>query len=60
MTDKSSDIRELAAAMNRLAAAINQTNALVEQARREDPNWGKMPELLLELVRQLRMIASRL
>ena len=57
---KNSDLRELAAAMNRLADAINQTNAIIAEARREDPNWGKTPELLADLIRQLRMIASRL
>lgn len=58
--NKNSDLRELAAAMNRLADAINQTNALAAEARRQDPNWQQMPELLFELNRQLRMIASRL
>lgn len=57
---KNSDIRELAAAMNRLADAINQTNALVAEARREDPNWGKIPALMTDLIRQLRLIAGRL
>lgn len=59
MTEKS-DIRELAEAMNRLADSINQTNALLADARREDPNWRNLPALLADLARQLRMISSRM
>ena len=55
-----SDLRELAVAMNRLADSLNQVNTLVAEARREDPNWVKLPSMLIDLNRQLRMIASRL
>lgn len=58
--EKNSDVRELAAAMNRLADSINQTNELLADARKEDPNWRNLPEILSDLVRQLRMISSRL
>lgn len=54
------DLRELACAMNHLADSLSQTNALIAEARREDPNWTKLPSMLMELNRQLRMIASRL
>lgn len=61
MNDKhSNDLRELAAAMNRLADAINQTNALIADAKREDPQWQNLPSQIADLNRQLRMIASRL
>ena len=60
MSDKNSDIRELAAAMNRLSDSIHETNALFAAAQRDDPNWKRVPELLAELIRQLRLIASRL
>lgn len=55
-----SEVRELAQAMNRLADAIHQTNTLLAEARREDPNWRNLPQLITEIGRQLRMIASRL
>ncbi|MGI9307539.1 MAG: hypothetical protein ACR2P5_09625 [Gammaproteobacteria bacterium] len=55
-----SDMRELAQAMNRVADAINQSNALIAEVRRENPDLVQVPELLAELNRQLRMIASRL
>ncbi|MGU9951391.1 MAG: hypothetical protein ACNYPH_03635 [Gammaproteobacteria bacterium WSBS_2016_MAG_OTU1] len=55
-----SDIRELAKAMNRLADSLNQTNAIIANATNEDPNWEKIPTMMLDLNRQLRLIASRL
>ena len=58
--EQNSDIRELAEAMRLLADALNQTNALLADARREEPDWRNLPELLTDLNRQLRMIASRL
>ena len=57
---RQSDMRELAAAMNNLANALRETNALAAQAKAEDPNWQKIPSLLTDLNRQLRMIAGRL
>ena len=54
------DLRALAAAMNHLADSINQTNALIAEARREDPNWKTLPTTFTEIARQLRMLCSRL
>lgn len=58
--ESNSDMRELAAAMRQLSDSINQTNALLAEAKRQDPNWRNLPEILADITRQLRMIASRL
>ncbi len=54
------DLRELAAAMEKLAAALREVSELAREAKKENPDWQALPTTLAELNRRLYILSSRL
>ena len=56
----SQELRDLAKSIEHLASSIDDFNKIVNNMQQEDPKWKTLPEILTNLNREIRTLASRL